>query len=163
MRQPRPRLREGAFYHCMSRSLDKWVIFPEGRSEEREFFLGLMRKLESFTGVHVISYTLSLHHYSIVCEVPEPVQLSDEELLDRIEKLSGTAVRESVAKALRYWTHQRNLPEEAQKIRQRYLVRMFDLSIFNKELKGRYSQWFNRRHNRVGHLWAERFVSIKVL
>src|ERR1700733_12870805 len=100
MRQPRPPLREGAFYHCMSRSLDHRVIFPEGRSEEAEFFLGLMRKLESFRGVHVISYTLSLHHYSIVCEVPAPVQLSDEELLDRIEALSGAAVRESVARAL---------------------------------------------------------------
>jgi len=37
---------------------------------------------------------------------------------------------------------------------------MFDLSIFIKELKGRFAQWYNRRHGRYGVLWADRFKSI---
>jgi hypothetical protein len=36
---------------------------------------------------------------------------------------------------------------------------MFDLSVFLQELKGRFAQWFNRRHGRYGALWAERFKS----
>jgi hypothetical protein len=37
---------------------------------------------------------------------------------------------------------------------------MFDLSIFIKELKGRFAQWYNRRHGRYGVLWADRFKSV---
>jgi hypothetical protein len=31
-----------------------------------------------------------------------------------------------------------------------------------KELKGRFAQWYNRRHQRYGVLWAERFKSILI-
>jgi putative transposase len=37
---------------------------------------------------------------------------------------------------------------------------MNDISIFFKELKGRFAQWYNRRHRRYGALWAERFKSL---
>ena len=29
-----------------------------------------------------------------------------------------------------------------------------------KELKGRFAQWYNQRHDRYGVLWAERFKSV---
>ena len=35
-----------------------------------------------------------------------------------------------------------------------------DLSSFFKELKGQFAQWYNRRHERYGVLWAERFKSV---
>ena len=38
--------------------------------------------------------------------------------------------------------------------------RMNDISIFIKELKGRFAQWYNRRYGRYGALWAERFKSV---
>src|SRR6185312_3436156 len=41
-----------------------------------------------------------------------------------------------------------------------YRRRMYDISIFIKELKGRFAQWFNQRHDRYGVLWAERFKSV---
>src|ERR1700739_5057236 len=31
-----------------------------------------------------------------------------------------------------------------------------------KELKGRFAQWYNRRHRRYGVLWAERFKSVLI-
>lgn len=42
----------------------------------------------------------------------------------------------------------------------RYRRRMYDISIFNKELKGGYAQGYNRRHKRYGVLSAERFKSV---
>ena len=38
--------------------------------------------------------------------------------------------------------------------------RMHDISIFIKELKGRFAQWYNRRHGRSGVLWTGRFKSV---
>src|SRR6202521_4094977 len=37
---------------------------------------------------------------------------------------------------------------------------MNNLSIFFKELKGRFAQGYNSRHGRYGVLWAERFKSL---
>jgi hypothetical protein len=37
---------------------------------------------------------------------------------------------------------------------------MYDLSSFFKALKGQFAQWYNRRHERYGVLWAERFKSV---
>lgn len=39
---------------------------------------------------------------------------------------------------------------------------MGDISVFMKELKQRFTQWFNRRNDRRGTLWEERFKSVLV-
>ena len=46
--------------------------------------------------------------------------------------------------------------------RQKLLARMGDVSLFMKELKQRFSIWFNRSHRRYGTLWAERFKSVLI-
>jgi hypothetical protein len=76
------------------------------------------------------------------------VELSDAELLTRIEALYGSARRDTIARQL----HETAAPEQAQKIRSQFVRRMFDLSIFNKELKGAFTQWYNRRYRRFGSL-----------
>jgi putative transposase len=50
--------------------------------------------------------------------------------------------------------------EQVQRPLQPYRRRMYDISIFIKELKGRFAQWYNRRHGRYGVLWADRFKSV---
>lgn len=164
MRRPRIKAQGLGCYHCMSRSVEGRIIFPNAgmASEEGEKFVQLMCKLERFSGVRVLTFVLMSTHYHIVCEVPEPVELSDAELLSRIEALYGPARRDAVARLLHYWTDEVGAPEQAQDIRSRFVRRMFDLSIFNKELKGGFTQWYNRRHRRFGPLWAERFTSVLV-
>jgi hypothetical protein len=39
---------------------------------------------------------------------------------------------------------------------------MGDVSAFMKELKQRFSRWYNQSHERFGTLWAERFKSVLV-
>jgi putative transposase len=163
MRRPRIKAQGLGFYHCISRSVEGRVIFPNSgvASEEGEKFVQLMCKLEQFCGVRVLTFALMSTHYHILCEVPEPIELSDAELLTRIEALYGSARRDTIARQLHYWT-ETGAPEQAQKIRSQFVRRMFDLSIFNKELKGAFTQWYNRRHRRFGPLWAERFTSVLV-
>jgi len=52
-----------------------------------------------------------------------------------------------------------SLPED---LRTGLLARMGDVSVFMKELKQRFSKWYNKQHNRFGTLWAERFRSLLV-
>ncbi len=49
-----------------------------------------------------------------------------------------------------------------QDIREGMLERMGDVSAFMKELKQRFSRWYNRQTGRFGTLWAERFKSVLV-
>jgi hypothetical protein len=102
------------------------------------------------------------NHYHILCEVPEPHALSDQELLHRIEALYGRVQRDNVADQLRQCLEQGASNELVHEIRDRFVRRMFDISIFNKELKGRFAQWYNKCHDRFGTLWAERFKSLVV-
>jgi hypothetical protein len=51
------------------------------------------------------------------------------------------------------------LPEE---LREGLRRRRGDVSAFMKELKQRFSNWFNKQHSRFGTLWAERFKSVLV-
>jgi hypothetical protein len=51
---------------------------------------------------------------------------------------------------------------QAKELRARLLARMHDLSMFLKELKQRFTMWFNARFELYGTIWAERFKSILV-
>jgi hypothetical protein len=46
--------------------------------------------------------------------------------------------------------------------RRRQLALMGDVSQFMKLLKQRFSIYFNKNHNRYGHLWSERFKSVLI-
>ncbi len=39
---------------------------------------------------------------------------------------------------------------------------MWNLSAFMKVVKQRFTQWFNRKHERRGYLWEDRFKSALV-
>ncbi|MDB4673515.1 transposase, partial [Verrucomicrobiales bacterium] len=51
---------------------------------------------------------------------------------------------------------------DVQQVLERYKARFCDLSVFVKEVKERFSRWFNKRHSRKGTLWADRFKSVVV-
>jgi hypothetical protein len=50
----------------------------------------------------------------------------------------------------------------AERLRERFLRRMWNLASFMQGVKQRYSQWFNARNDRAGTLWEERFKSVLV-
>jgi len=164
MRQRRIKVDGTAFYHCISRTCGGAHLFRTDRTlcREAEMFVWLMRRLATFCGIRILTYALMSNHYHILCEVPEPYALSDQELLHRIEVLYGRVQRDNVADQLRQCIEQGASNELVHEIRDRFVRRMFDISIFNKELKGRFAQWYNKCHDRFGTLWAERFKSLVV-
>jgi hypothetical protein len=52
--------------------------------------------------------------------------------------------------------------EEVPLILDAFRKRFCDLSAFVKELKERFSRWFNKHHGRRGTLWMDRFKSVLV-
>ena len=164
MRQPRIKGEGQSFYHCVSRVVDGRFLFQTESpgSIEAEHFVYLMRRLEKACCVQVLTYALMANHFHILCKVPEQRALSDQELLDCIEFGYGRQRRSQVAEQLAAYAQEASLSNRAQQLREHYLSRLFDVSIYMKELKGRFAQWYNRRHHRYGVLWAERFKSVLI-
>lgn len=152
-------LRAG-IYHCVSRVVDRQFVLGK---KEKEQFVSLMRLYEEFCGVRVLTFCVMSNHFHLLLEVPQrPVDgIPDRELLRRIRLLYGELQEEAVRKLLRQRKRAGDL-EGAESIREKYRYRMWDLSQFMKALKGRFTQWFNKRHGRRGTLWEDRFKSVIV-
>ena len=164
MRQPRIKGQGESFYHCVSRVVEGRFLFQtKGRgSVEAEYFVYLMRRLEKACCVSVLTYALMANHFHILCKVPQRRALSDQDLLDCIELGYGPERRAHVAEQLLTYGEEVSSSDAAKQLKEQYLNRLFDVSVFMKELKGRFAQWYNRRHRRYGVLWAERFKSVLI-
>lgn len=161
---PRPRKfqlspSKPSHYHCISRVVDRNFVFG---THERDVFRKVLRQVEGFTGVRVLTWTILSNHFHLLLEVPAPpaIPLGDEEILRRCQSLypadSLPGIEAQFADA------QRIGGAILERLRDRYLRRMWDLSEFMKTLKQKFTGWFNRKHGRVGTLWESRFKSIVV-
>jgi REP element-mobilizing transposase RayT len=163
MRQGRlkaPGTHRVAYYHCISRVVDRQFIFSD---VQKERFVGLMREYEEFCAVRVVTFSVMSNHFHVLVEVPKrPDQLpTDEELCTRIERLSGEGgsgtFRQTLERLRRDGHHQ-----AAEELRARIFARMWDISGFMKLLKQRFTQSYNRQKGRKGTLWEERFKSVLI-
>jgi REP element-mobilizing transposase RayT len=131
--------------------------------EEKERFVRIMRRVEAFTGVDVLTYCVMDNHFHLLLEVPdgECVDLSDEAFVARLRKLYTARECRQIEQELHSWRGM-GADGAADELKQRYVARMYDLSEFMKTLKQRFTQWFNGRHRRRGTLWESRFKSVLV-
>ena len=68
MRFPRVKADGQGFYHCVSRVVEGRFIFQVSGhgSLEAERFIMLMRRLEAFSGVRVLTYVLMSNHFHLL-------------------------------------------------------------------------------------------------
>lgn len=161
MRLPRLKGIGLSHYHCVSRVVGRQFVMGD---EEKEHFVILMRKLEGFHGIRAVTFCVMSNHFHLLLEVPDPegsAALDREEILRRIGLLYSPATVEDILQELKRAIASGD-PRWEQEILDRYRRRMGDVSAFMKELKQRFSAWFNRRTGRVGTLWEERFKSVLV-
>jgi REP element-mobilizing transposase RayT len=151
--------RSSVFYHCVSRVVDRNYVFDV---HERDVFRKILRQVEGFCGVRVVTWTILSNHFHVLVEVPPvpEVALADGEILDRCRSLYSTG--SMVAVELDYEDARRTGGDVLEKWRSRYLRRMWSLSEFMKTLKQKFTGWFNRKYERVGTLWESRFKSVIV-
>jgi putative transposase len=157
---------ESYCYHVMSRTCGGEVFFDD---VEKEALKRLMWRLADFCGVKLVTYCIMGNHFHLLVEVPKrDVWLErfsgpegEEKLLEHLAILySKTYVgllRQDLAELRRMGLENR-VQEKLEAIKKRFC----DLSIFVKEVKERFSRWFNKRRGRRGTLWMDRFKSVMV-
>lgn len=151
---------DSAVYHCTSRVVDRQFVFG---AAEKEHFVALMRELAEFCGVHIITFCVMSNHFHLLVRVPRaPERLPDrEEVLAKLARLSGTQDVEGIRRRFDQFRESADVVGEEIYLAT-FHARMWNLSWYMKLLKQRFSQWYNRRAQRKGTLWEERFGSVIV-
>ena len=144
---------ERAVYHCISRVVGGQRLLGD---EEKAKLREMLWMTAGFCGVEVITYCLMSNHMHLLVRVPEPEGVSDREVYRRARLIYRR--KDPILKAM--GEDLRRLGKLSKQLAEPLRRRMGDLSVFMKELKVRFSKWYNRRHRRFGTLWAERFKSV---
>jgi len=128
-------------YHVVSRTaLDG---LPMG-SEEKDYLLDLIKKFMEVFFVDVLGLAIMGNHLHLVCRVYPEDEASDEEVRRRYQELYGEDKFVS--------------PKEIDYYRKRWT----SLSEFVKDIKQSFSRYYNRKYNRKGYFWGDRFKSMIV-
>src|SRR6056297_887056 len=156
-------------YHTMSRVAGGEMLFGD---IEKEAFRKIMRRMERFSGVDVLTYAVMGNHFHLLLRVPERAQIlqkfeqgtraeREARLLEHLKALYSRAYLKQLKAELEIMTGQ-GMEQLYQVTIHVFLDRMCSLKHFMKELKDRFSRWFNKRHGRRGSLWQERYRSVLV-
>lgn len=157
---------ESNSYHVMSQTAGGEHLFDE---VEKEAFVRVMRRLERFAGVEIMTYAIMSNHFHLLVRVPNREKFlarfegegGEEKLLRHLSLLYSAQYLRSLKLELSNLRAQ-GMAEAAEELLERFRKRFCDLPHFVKELKERYSRWFNKHHGRRGTLWMDRYKSVIV-
>ncbi len=129
-----------SYYHIICRLQPE---LPYLTPSEKEYLLGLLRRLSSVFAIEVISYAFLGTHFHLLLKTLSPSELSEAEALSRALLLFRPST---------VFSHPASF----------WRSKLTDLSEFMKELNQRFSQSYNLWHSRKGHVFRNRFRSIRL-
>src|SRR5210317_1143621 len=132
---------EKAVYHVMSRTaLDGFPL----KDVEKDFMLDLIKKFSLLYFTEIIGFCLMGNHFHLLVKMIPEHRFTDEEIQQRFEAFFGKSRAFSKGQ----------IPYFRQKLS--------SLSEFMREIKVGFARYYNRRHNRRGYFWGDRFKSVIV-
>ena len=132
---------EQAVYHVMSRTaLDG---FPFGDAE-REYLVSLINRLRKVYFTEILGFCCMGNHFHLLARMLPDANFTDKEIKERYEICYGK---------------DRDFAEGQIPF---FRAKWSSLSEFVKEIKLGFSRYYNRRHNRRGFFWGDRFKSVIV-
>lgn len=162
MRIPRYWIKRGdtdQVFHVISRIAGREYLLND---EAKQALLTILRQHEQFSGCEVLTFCLMDNHFHLLLRVPErPKVIPAEDVLARLQHVTSSARMNQI----------RSIVEELGRLQdgtalEEYLNgfrrRMFDLSFFMKDMKQRFTQWYNSNFERKGTLWESRYKSVVV-
>ena len=132
---------ETAVYHVMSRTaLDG---FPLG-DVEKDFMLDLIRRYAALYLVEILGFCLMGNHFHLLVKMFPEYKFTDEDIKKRYVDFYGDEriFADGLVPTLR--------------------EKLSNLSEFMREIKVGFARFYNRRHNRRGYFWGDRFKSVIV-
>lgn len=154
---PRPRNKEFNTVHHLTSRIAHRVFFL--KKEERNDFVSLMTRVSAFSGVELIGWCIMNNHFHIYAYLPEPPQMTDEEVLARFKALKGDAERifNDDGFGNECPTLGASLDEGRKKARAERMAairhRMYSIAEYMRMIKQWFSEDYNRRNGHKGTMW----------
>jgi Transposase and inactivated derivatives len=140
-----------ADYHITSRiKNDDFLLEDE---EDKRVLLDIIRRTAEFAGVDVMSYAILDNHFHLLVHIPARQEIGDAELERRVCILWGSEKAEEKFERWRFW-EAHGKAESAEKERNAFRRRMFDITPFVKTIKELFTHSYNHRHNASGPVWG---------
>lgn len=134
---------EPTAYHVMSRTaLDGFVL----GDVENEYLLKLIKHLSSVYLVKVLGFCIMGNHFHLLVRMMPSDIYSDEEIKRRFMIYYGPNAKADMCE------------ERIEFFRNKW----GNLSEYMRDIKQRFSRFYNKRHNRRGFFWGDRFKSVIV-
>jgi REP element-mobilizing transposase RayT len=132
---------ETAVYHVISRTALDGFPF---QVDEKEAFLAILRRYSQLFLTEVLGFCLMGNHFHLLVRMLPEQRFSDRQIRQRFEAFYGESrvLTEGQMPCLR--------------------AKLENLSEYIKAVKHAFSIDYNRRHDRAGTLWAQRFKSVIV-
>jgi putative transposase len=132
---------ETAVYHVMSRTA--LGGFPLG-DIEKDFMLDLIRKYADLYLVEILGFCLMGNHFHLLVKMFPEYKFTDDDIKKRYVGFYGDdrAFASGQVPSLR--------------------EKLSNLSEFVREIKVGFARYYNRRYNRRGYFWGDRFKSVIV-
>jgi putative transposase len=132
---------EKAVYHVMSRTALDGIPLKD---VEKDFMLDLIKQFSALYFTEIYGFCLMGNHFHLLVKTIPEDRFSDEQIQKRFETYYGDS---------REFT-----PGQIPYLRQK----LSSLSEFVREIKVGFARYYNRRHNRRGYFWGDRFKSVIV-
>ncbi len=148
------------YYHVVSRTTGRDILFED---DEKEAFRILMLKQLKFSGLRALAWCFMGNHFHLLLEVPDRELATegwtDEDYIKRLEVFKSEWSSKLVLDEVEMF-RKNGADEKVREIAESVKLRMFDLSMFMKELKLKMTLAYNKKHGRVGTLWEGPFKSV---
>ncbi|CAB1062446.1 hypothetical protein D1BOALGB6SA_7223, partial [Olavius sp. associated proteobacterium Delta 1] len=125
-----------AVYHVMSRSaLDGFPL----KDIEKDFMVDLIKRFSALYFTEILGFCLMGNHFHLLVKMIPQNRFTDEQIQKRFET---------------YYGDSRGFAEgQIPYLREK----LSSLSEFMREIKVGFARFYNRRHNRRGYFWGDRF------
>lgn len=130
-----------AYYHVMSRTVGQDFLL---RNSEKDKFVEIMFELSKLFFLKIIGFSIMSNHFHILIKMENGESYSDEQISNRVKRY-----------------YKKNLVLSKCEI-DNYREKLGDISNCIKLLKQKFSLWYNRRNNRKGYFWSDRFKSVLI-
>ncbi len=130
-----------ATYHNISRTALDGFPFKDAEKEE---LLKIIKRYSKLFFVELFGFCLLDNHFHLLIQMVPEFNISDDDIKKRLKRFYGKDF-EIIDEQMGY-----------------YRSKLSSLANYMKEIKQSFSWYYNKRHNRRGTLWGERFKSVIV-
>ncbi len=133
---------EDILYHVISRTaLDGFVL----GDVEKDYLLKLIKSLSSLYFTEVFGFCIMGTHFHILVKMKTSDTYTDEEIKERVKRFYKDKKMEIYDGQIPF-----------------YREKLSNLSEYVKDVKQRFSRYYNKLHGRKGYFWGDRFKSVIV-